>query len=670
MSELWIVDSNIMITLQSQKRKRWYILDDDEEKNEILQESTDVVKHFMKQTFESQELQKKDLSNEDGMERRRQFLQSLENALIEFNHVMTLTSFLKEKEPRLYLQTCYRPPVISKGPQLTPLQRVNERIKHFGSAVSLIQNSIIQCKSIIQERRLYSTKCLELRKSWRLLLQQKSTSTAASGNYHKYSPISHTDTIAVDCSYESCGETMHQNDSNGRVNLDIGTNGPLIQKDTSNMYTLEYVLSDINSQTVVASSTLYHVLFTGQYAVRGENGDSVATSTTNALDFELRRRLHSNYAKRLFLGYQQDIATKKSSSSPPLSPPLSTPPTSSFPPCSWHLGNMVKHSYIVHKIQDMEKAANEVLFSTNDNNILVLDSKTCEADTDGDVMVMERNLRVYALHRSYITVQFSDRYMLTIRMIAQPQLVHDSAIDNDEVKDGLGVSHQDMAMEIDNVTVLDTKETFPSQAHHNHNNRLRVYVKGLEYAILQSEYRSLQSLRTKYHSKSESIMSKFSKKFISEQDDSNDYALCGLQQVIFTLQDYVTYTLIHDALNSNLEADTDKSYLVTSSPLTSGITPPPSPVVLSYKRNLLLTWTPPSSASSTGAGYNGEENKQVWRIDVRGCCIEVVSEGAVGGECESPPLVSSADKLKAKSSIAKFYSVSEFLKYFNGRIQK
>jgi hypothetical protein len=211
---------------------------------------------------------------EDPDEIRQFFLTKMEKSLIEFHGTNRVIQLLKNKD-HLNLLTCTRPSNPIKGALLPANQRIHLRQLGFHESHEYLQSSLAKATELVQQRRRFSTECLELRKKWRLIWSPTAaTGTGGGGRGNSATFLSHRDEIAIDCSYLTAGDMTLVNKHT--VPLPVRSSGFLLpsaaaapspHRPSQDFFTLELSLSHVTSGDFY-SQTLWNILYSNRNPLR------------------------------------------------------------------------------------------------------------------------------------------------------------------------------------------------------------------------------------------------------------------------------------------------------------------------------------------------------------------------------------------------------------------
>jgi hypothetical protein len=220
---------------------------------------------------------------DDPDEIRKFFLSKMEKSLIEFHGTNRVIHLLKNKD-HLNLITCTRPSNPIKGALLPANQRIHLRRLGFRESEEYFQSSLDKAKELVQQRRQFSTECLELRKKWRLIRSPNATSgTSVSGGTATF--LSHRDEIAIDCSYLTAGDMTLVNKHTVPLPVRSSITSPAALssfcRSSQDFFTLEFTLSHVTSGDFY-SQTLWNILYSNSNPLRDQYQH---TSPTTAIPF-------------------------------------------------------------------------------------------------------------------------------------------------------------------------------------------------------------------------------------------------------------------------------------------------------------------------------------------------------------------------------------------------
>ena len=202
-----------------------------------------------------------ELNGESNVEAIR--LKSIQNShkgYMECSLLLGLTDLINNQE-YLTLQTCSRPAILPRGIALPPGQVVEIRRKEYNLAEKVVVSGLIAAKRVMSERRVFAKGILEIRKNWRVL----SHSAILATKKHLQQRVvqldgRERDTLYVDCSYVSSGDTLSNLDE-FLVPLDIGPRGPILGGDEKEIVckTLKITMKHRLTGEIIASATSWGV---------------------------------------------------------------------------------------------------------------------------------------------------------------------------------------------------------------------------------------------------------------------------------------------------------------------------------------------------------------------------------------------------------------------------
>lgn len=207
---------------------------------------------------------------------RNQYIEMIQKSLYEFNRLQMLLNHLKGKEV-LGLQTCVKSATVRNQ-----IQTINEKIdirkESLVKCEYIMSKGLIGARALVLARRSQCRNSLELRKSWRVVVE------ATQQNQF----LTFDQKLMVDCSIETAVGDTHAIPS-GLLQISTGEDCGLI--DSKNVqYTIQTSLAH-NNGGILCTQTLWHLLY-GTYPAN--------ESSISILDERCRKLYHDRRARLIF----------------------------------------------------------------------------------------------------------------------------------------------------------------------------------------------------------------------------------------------------------------------------------------------------------------------------------------------------------------------------------
>ena len=306
-----------MIHLLSGKRRKLQLIKEEMFEQELQEEKSPqeeqllLIKKFNKQQEQQEDGQDDDddgtrRSDEELVKKRQEYLDSLQEVLIELDGITRTTYFLKTSS-YLSLQSCSRQPTSLHNPssssssQSTTTRRrslVTSRQEDLDNCFNILTKGLVDCEEVCQERHLYSHDCYQLRRLWKLRLLSQVTTTTRSDYVVKR--IGKYDLIGIDCSYSLTQDVV--------VPLHIGCNGVTttrVKKDdlSTLMLSLQYYDQSCGGWCTIGCSDSYSLIASLRERRRHKNNDVVVdqeTATTTTISDYCYDVQHDHFCRQLF----------------------------------------------------------------------------------------------------------------------------------------------------------------------------------------------------------------------------------------------------------------------------------------------------------------------------------------------------------------------------------
>lgn len=293
-----------MLEIQAVKRQKTYVIEDGGNiipvTNYTIEESQRAsILDFLKKTDGLQYENNQSIGTMLVKSEREEVLGNLHKGLGEMNQMLNLISMIKGRE-FFGLQTCIpKQMMVSRDIPLPVSKRVLLKKTFFQSCREILSKGMVDTRTVLSSRKLFTSDCLSLRKSFRLVLLK---------NNNNNKTISVGDSIAVDCSYTSAGDAVNPSDSY-HVPLTTTEYGASICSNElgRDLYTLEYSLqfgekeilrsTSFSLHQIVANSQIYSVStpvsHAGSSDVLSDNAKKILTYCADRRhDVLCRRQFH------------------------------------------------------------------------------------------------------------------------------------------------------------------------------------------------------------------------------------------------------------------------------------------------------------------------------------------------------------------------------------------